>query len=349
MLGCDLPIEQPGAIAYNELIISGWAVSPTGISGVVVQIDSREFQASYGLDTPWVVESMPEMPGAREAGYYLRLDTAEWPHGIRSVNVAAIDGEDRRTEIAGEVEVVPYQSPLYTVEDNRTAQAEGIPTMWLEEPRIVEGPCEVAIPVEVSGWAYAKAGIDSVVILIDGRDRHDALHPSSRVDLLPDYGPEVAGASGFSLSLSKAELSPGSHTLSVVAIASDGRAVGVGGSLLCRPESAPLSVPPEGEPMKVEWLERRTAPRRREDEPGTWEKRALRAEADAAASRIEANLAQLHQKGALKMLRDAEERLRKPSTRRLPPAPQAPGDASEPPEGGGHPETSTRDEPGKIG
>ena len=46
-LGCDLPIERPGTIVHNELSLTGWAASSQGISGVVVQIDDRAFNATY--------------------------------------------------------------------------------------------------------------------------------------------------------------------------------------------------------------------------------------------------------------------------------------------------------------
>lgn len=330
LLACDAPIDRPGLIVHHELALTGWAASARGIAGVVVRVDDRELQASYGLDSPWVAESIPDMPGADAAAYELRLDTSRWTAGKRAVSIAATDRDGRRAEIAGEVEVTPFDDPHYTVEDNRAAIARGEPVMWLEQPRIVDGVPELKGAMEVSGWAYAPGGLRSVTVTVDGRARYEALRPISRADLLADYGREVAGEAGFAIGIDSLELPPGPHAVSVVAIAADGQAVGVAGEVVLQP-GLPET---DGEkPLRVEWLSEPGAPRpRRRDgdrETGNaaldadrllesdalrnalmWEDRARLAEADAAASRTEANLAQMHQKGAVGKLRDAETRAR---------------------------------------
>lgn len=330
LLTCDTPIDRPGLLVHHELALTGWAASARGIAGILVRIGDRELQASYGLDSPWVAEAIPDMPGAEAAGYELRLDTSRWTAGRRAVSIVATDREGHRTEITGEVEVAPFDHPHYTVEDNRAAIARGEPVMWLEQPRIVDGAPELGGAMEVSGWAYAAGGLRSVTVTVDGRARYEALRPISRADLLADYGREVAGEAGFAISIDSLELPPGPHAVSVVAIAEDGQAVGVAGKVLrpVRPAETDGERPP-----RVEWLDERNAPRpRRRDRDGEagaagrdtgrpleddalgvalmWEDRALLAEADAAASRTEANLAQMHQRGAVGRLREAEARLR---------------------------------------
>lgn len=66
-LAWDLSIERECAVVHNDLVLTGWAMSPAGISGVIVQIDDRLFHASYGLDTAWLAESTPEIEGLRPA------------------------------------------------------------------------------------------------------------------------------------------------------------------------------------------------------------------------------------------------------------------------------------------
>lgn len=263
LLVCDSPIDQPGLLIHDELLLTGWAASPHDIAGVAVRIDDdRWLQASYGLDTPWVAEAIPEMPGADAAGYELRLETSEWAPGTHAVEVLATDGRGRHGTIAGQVQVVPFERPRYTVEDNLAAISEGKPVMWLEQPRIVDGTPELSGTMEVSGWAYSPTGIESVVLTVDRRARYEALRPISRADLLADYGAAVAGDAGFALRLDPTELKPGRHSVSVVAVAGDGRAVGVEGEVVS------LSPPPEatgqGEPLRIEWMAEREAPRLRE-------------------------------------------------------------------------------------
>lgn len=325
LLACDLPIDRPGLVVHHELLLSGWAVSAHGIAGVAVQIDgARRFQASYGLDTPWLTETLEGLPGADTAGFRLRLDTSEWTRGTHAVRLIATDGKKRRSEISGQVEVVPFEQPRFSVEDNLAAIAAGEPVMWLDEPRLVDRVPELSGALEVGGWAYSPGGIESVVVTVDQRARYEALRPISRPDLLADYGPEVAGEAGFFLRLDPLEVPPGTHTISVVALAHDGEAVGLEGEV--RSAEPAAATPATRQSPPVEWMPDRAIPRLRgsggppagdseqvREALGsalTWEDRARLAEADAAASRTEANLAQMHQKGLVGKLADAEARAR---------------------------------------
>jgi SAM-dependent methyltransferase len=252
LLGCDLPIERPGTIVHNVLSLSGWAASRQGISGVVVQVDDRAFNATYGLETPWVAESMADVPGASHAGYSLQVDTSDWEPGLRKVTVTAFDGEGRSTALRGSVELIPFEEPRYSIEDQLASIAAGRVAMWLENPPIVVDHCEVASPVEVSGWAYCRDGLDAVIVTVDGRASYRALRPIAHPDLLDDYGAEVASGAGFALKLHPSELAPGRHTLSVVGVGFDGHAVGVTGDMTCLPER---DEPAPSRKAEVEWLD----------------------------------------------------------------------------------------------
>jgi SAM-dependent methyltransferase len=262
-LACDLSIDRPGAIVHNELVLSGWAVSPLGISGVVVQIDDRLLHASYGLETSWTAESMPEIPGADRAGYRLEIDTSTWAPGPREVTITAYDQEGSRGDIVGEVEVVPFQPPGYTKEANLAAIAAGGIALQLDAPSTAEPVPEIEGPVEIAGWAYAAEGVEAVLVTIDGRDRYEALRPIARPDLLDDYGEDVAATAGFVLRLHPRDCPPGGHRLSVVAIAGERRAVGVETDFVCLPEAPPTERPAPGAQMPIEWLPSRAPARPR--------------------------------------------------------------------------------------
>ncbi len=264
-LGCDQAIENPGIVIHNELLISGWAVSPEGISGIVVQIGDRTLNATYGLDTPWVAASKPEIAGSDRAGFELRMDTSDWQPGEPQVRVVAFDQSGAQAELVGRAKVLPYDEPLRSHDEIPAAIAAGEVVMWLDSPPILEGPCETEDRVEVRGWAYAEDGLEAVRVTIDGQAL-EAVYPIVRPDLLDFLGSEVAGAAGFVLSLHPSECPPGRHRLTVVAVGRNGRSVGVEGDVVVPPRSSPAA-PRPGEPAAVEWIEDRDPPRRLPEAP----------------------------------------------------------------------------------
>jgi hypothetical protein len=226
-----------------------------------------------------------------------------------------------------------------TVEGSLEDLEDGKVAMSINEPQLTgSGAYAIEGPVTIRGWAHARGGIEAVVVAVDGK-RYTALRPVVRTDLLEYYGAEAAREGGFVLHLHATECPPGPHRLAVVAIGRDGDTVGVEGEIVCRPESCDDGVPPDPAP-NVEWIEQRATPRENRNgselslaglDPATppspeaiqrlyglalmWESRALLAEADAAASRVEAGLASTQQEVTLRMLREAEAKLRSADAR----------------------------------
>lgn len=268
-LASDLPIERGDAFVHNELLLTGWALSAAGIAGVIVQIDDRLLHASYGLDTPWLADGAPELAGADRAGYRLEIDTSGWEPGRRQVTITAYDQAGGRTDIVGEVEVIPFDEPAYTTEERQATIEAGEIAMWLQQPSPTGPAVELEAPVEIAGWAYAAKGIDAVLVTLDGHARHEALHPVFRPDLIDDYGDEVAGRAGFVLRLDPGDCPPGWHHLSIVAMSGMHRAVGLETDFVCLPEPPPVEAPAPGELMPVEWLPepRPARPRQRSSSP----------------------------------------------------------------------------------
>jgi SAM-dependent methyltransferase len=313
LLECDLPVGQEGTIAHNELVLSGWAVSPLGISGVAVQIGDRVWNASYGLDTPELAAQVGEVPNVTRAGYRLCIDTSRWTPGPHYVTVAAFDMEGGRSAVEGTVEVQPFDAGVETREP--LAPSEDQLTIQLDEPLSAAEPRELTLPLRVTGWASAASGIEAVVVTLDGKTQYEALRPIARPDLLDSHGPDVAANAGFALQLDPGECPPGLHTLTVVASARDGKTAGLERELTCRSPDAPETPPEPGTAAQVEWLEQRAIPQPRDGTDGSsatdtaWRERALLAEADAAASRAAARLARKHQESALRARRVAEQEI----------------------------------------
>lgn len=192
----------------------------------------------------------------------------------------------------------------------------GMVAMSLNEPALSGGRCVVEGPLTVRGWAHARGGIDSVAVVLDDR-RYEALRPVVRTDLLDYYGADAAREGGFVLRFDPSECPPGDHRLTVVAIGRDGDAVGIEGRIACGLD--PLDDAEPAPVASVDWMDERTVPHRRDEAGGfpegsdglvlMWESRARVAEADAAASRVEAGLASAQQEAAIRMLRAAEARV----------------------------------------
>ena len=313
-IGCDLAIDSPGAVAHNELVVSGWAVSPDGVGNVLITVGDRAFNASYGLDTPALAAKLSGAPGAERAGYRLRLDTADWQPGSRPIAVAVYDESGKRAELKGEVTIRPYEPAAGTAESQRERIAAGKVAISLDTPRLLDRPAEIAGAVAIEGWAHAEGGVEAVIVTVDGALQHEALRPIARPDLLAEHGSEVALNAGFVSRLQGAECTPGRHSLTVVALGPDGAAAGVQGEFVARP-----SVAGDGE-LEIAWRDNLERPQQRDgkrdpaDERTHWEDRALLAEADAAESRAAARLAHETQRSFVGAWRTVEARSRKLDT-----------------------------------
>jgi hypothetical protein len=306
LLHCDLAIGRPGLTVHNELVLGGWALSPNGATGVVVDIDERSLNASYGLDTPGLAASRPWAPGADRAGFHLRVDTSSWSPGPRAVKIAAYDRQGDSTAVEGRLEVRPYEDAHASSADSLAAVEEGGAALWLDQDWIAGPEGEVEGPIRVSGWAFAKEGIDAVLVTLDGVIQYEAPRPLARAELLGGDA-EAAAMGGFALRLHPSECAPGRHSISVVALTAEGGAVGVAGEFLCAPEPRDEDLEAASGSARVEWMEEGE---QQGEKPVDWAERAMLAEADASVSRMEARLAREYQEGAARTLHASEELLR---------------------------------------
>ena len=211
---------------HNELFVSGVLRGQGSIEEVQVAVDGREYRASHPLPRP----------GLREGeGFELRLDTSGWSPGLRVVRVTVRDDSGAESVAEGEIELLPYLSATAPRDEGG-----GTTRMWCETP-LLDGSARVVPPLRVEGWACCGEGVERVDVFVDGLDRVQALHGIDRGDLSEALGEERAQSAGFNLTLDPAQLAPGWHELTVVAIGADGVAVGVSGwleSLEREPEPA---------------------------------------------------------------------------------------------------------------
>jgi SAM-dependent methyltransferase len=116
----------------------------------------------------------------------------------------------------------PAPAPEQAVEAFRAGRV----VLSCEEPGRATTPVHVALPSRVTGWACAPAGIDHVIVAVDGTgySAHYGLPRPDVAHLLDDEG---AAGCGFLMGLNDAVLGPGPHEVTIVAVALDGQAAGI--------------------------------------------------------------------------------------------------------------------------
>jgi 2-polyprenyl-3-methyl-5-hydroxy-6-metoxy-1,4-benzoquinol methylase len=196
-----------------------------------VSVDGSTYTARRGIASPRLASEHPSVPGSDQAGFELTLETGAWERGARPVTVVAVDGDGRRTALEGELEVEPYGPPA---PDAQALDGQGV-SLQCGRPA---ADAEVPMPVRMAGRAYSRDGIEHVLVFLDGRARFEALYGLHRPDVVRALGAEDAASSGFALTLDPLECPPGEHTLTVLAVRADGRAVGLERSFRCQPVAA---------------------------------------------------------------------------------------------------------------
>jgi GT2 family glycosyltransferase len=96
---CDEPAPG-GKPSSGKAPVRGWAVAQSGIARVEVQLQGRApVRAEIGLLRPDIGRHLPEMPDAKQSGFYLEIDTSSLSTGDHPVSI-------RTTSKAGTVRQV---------------------------------------------------------------------------------------------------------------------------------------------------------------------------------------------------------------------------------------------------
>jgi SAM-dependent methyltransferase len=106
--------------------------------------------------------------------------------------------------------------------------------LWCDTPSLDDG-AEIQLPARVSGWAHSKAGIDRVLIAIDGAVALRARHGLYRSDVAAALDDEAAATSAYTTLLHESVCPVVEHELSVVAVSKDGQAVGYRATIVVVP------------------------------------------------------------------------------------------------------------------
>jgi 2-polyprenyl-3-methyl-5-hydroxy-6-metoxy-1,4-benzoquinol methylase len=125
-------------------------------------------------------------------------------------------------------------------------RADRIVMSW-DVPSDAPSGATVQAPVQISGWAYSRAGIDTVVVLVDGTPvRADYGQP--RPDVVEALREPDAFRCGFSAVLDDEVCAPASHEMSVVVMDRHQHAVGLTRTVVVQPSSGEDSAGSESAP-----------------------------------------------------------------------------------------------------
>lgn len=171
--------------------------------------------------------------------YELRPEGASQRAEAQSPLGAAASSPDAAAAAPALSKLEPLGRAPGTDQDIAGAIGSGRPAMWCDEPELDKGLAAFGV-LRVSGWAYAKEGIE-VFVYLDGQ-RHLPRMGMIRDDLSSAFG-EALRETGFSLLIDLDAHRAGRLELVVAARAADGTTVGVRGEVDCRPAPAGVRAP----------------------------------------------------------------------------------------------------------
>jgi len=179
----------------------------------------------------------------------------------------------------------------------------------------LDGSARASGFLDIRGWAFSRAGLDGVFVCLDGL-RHRARLGVSRLDVAGLPGVDLT-RSGFDLTIELDADQVGQLPVTIVARGTNGHAVGVRGTVDCRPEQEPPVASRGHEdgvrPPGLDALSSIGGPFEQQTWPGvarSMHERVLIAEAEASAGAAEARAARLQSARSLQLLQLAEHRRR---------------------------------------
>jgi len=206
---------------------------------------------------------------------------------------------DRETQEA-------FESPPRSLEKGISS---GCTVMVCDSPPL-DGRARAAGFLDIRGWAYSRAGLDDVLVYLDGL-RYQARLGGLREDLGGQFGVDLT-RSGFGLTIELDADQAGQLPVTVVARGANGHVVGVRGTVDCRPEPE-LPVAPRGGEDGTGQVDAAQASALGASANGlAWslQERARIAQAEASASEAEARAARVEAARSLRLLQRAEDRRR---------------------------------------
>lgn len=223
---CEQPrlVEAAATAVQGDIGFAGWAVSKAGIDSVTVEVETHgAFAADVGRRRPDVHMAFYPARSSRRPGFELTIATAGWLPGTYEVTVSARDANGSSSSVSGRIEWLPDHDQL------AGELASDAPALWVGEPRY-DSIDPLGGAVSVRGWVSARAGVDRVVVGLEG------IEPARAFVDTPVFERDAAvPRAAFALVLDAAELAPGPRALTVEAVARDGATSRRSGEVLIDP------------------------------------------------------------------------------------------------------------------
>jgi ADP-heptose:LPS heptosyltransferase/GT2 family glycosyltransferase len=201
----------------GRLTGDGWAVCPSGVESITLAIEGHEpCQVQIGRDRPDVGNRFPANPHARKAGFsfdavlpgrfegeyvveFLVRGHSGDAHSVLQP-VAAIEGEPAASTPAG-----------------KTADTDAI-KFYLDTPVIKDsqGVEPVRGFMVLNGWAFARAGMASIEVFVDGQSQGNAYYGIRREEVQAAFPDRDALLSGFAMLIPPQVMKRGRHDVQIV-------------------------------------------------------------------------------------------------------------------------------------
>ncbi len=208
-LGCiDYPITDSNVIiSNNQLNVSGWSLSGTGVQKVQLYLDNvYKADATLGIARPDVDKVFPGYVNGATSGYSGVIDISSVSDGIHTITVKSIAND----------------GTTYT--SNKTFNKISSSTM---PSRIcIDFPinnAQINNQISVAGWSLNIYGVSKVQMFVDNNYVSDATIGIARPDVngvFPGYTNGVT--SGYNGVINTTSLAAGVHTLTIKSIGNDG-------------------------------------------------------------------------------------------------------------------------------
>lgn len=207
----ERPGREPEVVGPSSFVVSGWALSKAGIYGIQTLVDgSPRGEIEYGeWERPDVSGLHPDIEGAERCGFYGRVPTEGLTAGQHGLVIRVIAKDGRHVELPTTFEFDP------------TLKSSGRILAAFDRPAPRTRPV-VRDRLLITGWALSPSGIRAVETLVDGEPLGHVAYGALRPDVgstHADY--PAADHSGFTGSVSVADLPDGEHELVVRLTAND--------------------------------------------------------------------------------------------------------------------------------
>ena len=206
---CDaIALAEDGA-----LYIKGWAVCPSGVLGIDVEIgDEAVGQAEPGEERPDVGNHFPQIASARTAGFRFLGRVGGRCAGEYVVRLT-VRGREGETRIILQP-VLAQADEIALVAD----AGEGGIRFYLDSPVAKDGKAIEPIRgfLSLSGWAFSGAGVCGIEVFVDDRSQGQAFRGIRREDLHATFGRKEALRSGFAMLVPPQVMKRGRHDVRVV-------------------------------------------------------------------------------------------------------------------------------------